>query len=121
MYLHKAITSKTRIKDISHIQIEEYSNNKGSIINQNNKLLEKYNINETEETISLMTKSKWKKLVKTKIEEKTIEIYKNERKKLKKLKCLNQHRTKIKRERYIDILQQKQTRILFQKQFQKQI
>ena len=33
MYFHKAITSKTRINDISHIQIEEYSNNKESIIN----------------------------------------------------------------------------------------
>ena len=47
IYLHKAITSKTRINDISHIQIVEYSNNKESIINQNIKLLEKYNINET--------------------------------------------------------------------------
>ena len=28
MYLHIAITSKTRINDNSHIQIEEYSNNK---------------------------------------------------------------------------------------------
>ena len=28
MYLHKAITSKTRINDISHIQIEECNNNK---------------------------------------------------------------------------------------------
>ena len=64
--------------DISHTQIEEYSNNKESIINQNIKLLEKYNINETKEKISLMAKSKWKKLVKTKIEEKSNEIYKNE-------------------------------------------
>ena len=111
--MHKAITSKTRINDISHIQIEENSNNKESIINQNIKLLEKYNINETKETISLMTKSKWKKLVKTKIEEKVNEIYKNECKKLKKLKCLNQYKTNIKRERYIDVLQQKQSRILF--------
>ena len=60
MYLHKAITSKTRINDISHIQIEEYNNNKQSIINQIITLLENYNINETKETISLMTKSKWK-------------------------------------------------------------
>ena len=60
-----------------------------------------------------MTKSKWKKLVKTKIEEKANEIHKNECKKLKKLKCLNQYKTNIKREKYIDILQQKQTRILF--------
>ena len=64
MYLHKAITSKTRINDIS--QIEEHRNNKESKINQNIKLLEKYHINETKETISLMTKSKWKKLIKTK-------------------------------------------------------
>ena len=99
--------------DISHTQIEEYSNNKESIINQNIKSLEKYNINETKETISLMAKSKWKKLVKTKIEEKANEIYQNECEKIKKLKYLNQYKTKIKRERYIDILQQKQTRILF--------
>ena len=104
MYLHKAITSKTRINDISHIQIEEYSNNKESIVNQNLKLLEKYNKNETKERISLMTKSKLKKLVKTKIEEKANEICKNECEKLKKLKFLNQYKTKIKRERYIDIL-----------------
>ena len=113
MYLHKAITSKTRINDISHIQIEEYNNNKESIINQNITLLENYNMNETKETIILMTKSKWKKLVKTKIEEKANEIYKNECEKLKKLKCLNQYKAKIKRERYMDILQQKQARILF--------
>ena len=66
MYLHKAIPSKTRINDILHIQIEEYSNNKESIINQNIKLLEKYNISETKERISLMAKSKWKKIVKQK-------------------------------------------------------
>ena len=60
-----------------------------------------------------MTKSKWKKLAKRKIEEKANEIYKNECENLKKLKCLNQYKTKIKRERYIGILQQKQTRILF--------
>ena len=54
MYLHKAITSKTRIYIISHIQIEEYNNNKESIINQNIKLLEKYNINKIKETISLI-------------------------------------------------------------------
>ena len=66
MYLHKAFTSKTRINDISHIQIEKYNNTKESIINCNITLLEKYNINETKETISLMTKSKWKKLVKQK-------------------------------------------------------
>ena len=54
MYLHKAITSKTRINDILHIQIEEYSNNKESIINQNIKLLEKYNINKIKETMSLI-------------------------------------------------------------------
>ena len=60
MYLHKAITSKTAINDISHIQIEKY-NNKESIINCNITLSEKYNINETKETISLMAKSKWKK------------------------------------------------------------
>ena len=113
MYLHKAITSKTRINDISHIQIEEYNNNKESIINQNITLLENYNMNETKKTIILMTKSKWKKLVKTKIEEKANEIYKNECEKLKKLKCLNQCKAKIKRERYMDILQQKQGRILF--------
>ena len=58
MYLHKGITSKTRINDISHIRIEEYSYNKESIINQNIKLLEKYNIDETKETISLVAKSK---------------------------------------------------------------
>ena len=58
-----------------------------------------------------MTKSKWKKLDKTKIEEKANEIYKNECEKLKKLKCLNQYKAKIKRERYMDILQQKQARI----------
>ena len=58
MYLHKATTSKTRIYIISHIQIEEYNNNKESIINQNIKLLEKYNINKIKETISLMAKSK---------------------------------------------------------------
>ena len=66
MYLHKTITSKTRINDISHVQIEEYNNNKENIINQIITLLEKYNISETKETISLMTKSKWKKLVKQK-------------------------------------------------------
>ena len=60
-----------------------------------------------------MAKSKWKKIVKTKIEEKANEIYKNECEKLKKLKCLNQYKAKIKRERYMDILQQKQARILF--------
>ena len=37
-----------------------------------------------------MAKSKRKKLVKTKIEEKVNEIYKNECEKLKKKKCLNQ-------------------------------
>ena len=84
MYLHKAILSKTRINDISHIQIEEYNNNKESIINQNIILLEKHNINETKQTISLMTKSKWTKLLKTKIEEKAIEIYKKQREILKK-------------------------------------
>ena len=66
MYLHKAITSKTRINDISHAQIEEYNNNKENIINQIITLLEKHNISETKETISLTTKSKWKKLVKQK-------------------------------------------------------
>ena len=30
MYMHKAITSKERIIDISQIKIEEYSNNKKS-------------------------------------------------------------------------------------------
>ena len=84
MYLHKAITSKTRINDISHIQIEEYNNNKESIINQNITLLEKYNINETKQVISLITKSKWTKLLKTKMEENTIEIYKKESEVLKK-------------------------------------
>ena len=84
MYLHKAITSKTRINDISHIQIEEYNNNKESIINQKITLLEKYNINETKQVISLITKSKWTKLLKTKIEENTIEIYKKESEVLKK-------------------------------------
>ena len=54
-----------------------------------------------------------KKLVKIKIEKKTNEIYKNECEKLEKLKCLNQYKTKIKRERYIDVLYQKQARILF--------
>ena len=113
MYLHKATTSKTRINDISHIQIEEYNNNKESIINQNITLLVNYNINETKETIILMTKSKWKKLVKLKIEEKANEIYKNECEKFKKLKCLNQYKARIKREICMDILQQKQARILF--------
>ena len=37
-----------------------------------------------------MAKSKRKKLVKTKIEEKVNEIYKIECEKLKKIKCLNQ-------------------------------
>ena len=74
MYLHKTIIPKTRINDISHIQIEEYNNNKESIINQNITLLEKYNITDTKETISSMTKSKWIKLFKTKIEEKANEI-----------------------------------------------
>ena len=41
------------------------------------------------------------------------EIYKNECEKLKKLKYLNQYKTKITLERYMDILQQKQARILF--------
>ena len=113
MYLHKAFTSKTRINDISHIQIEKYNNTKESIINCNITLLEKYNINEAKETISLMAKSKWKKIVKTRIAEKANEIYKNECEKLKKLKWLNQCKAKIKRERYMDILQQKQGRILF--------
>ena len=58
MYLHKAFTSKTRINDISIIQIKKYNNNKESTINHNITLLEKYNINETKETISLMAKSK---------------------------------------------------------------
>ena len=61
MYLHEVITSKARINDISHIQIEEYSNNKENITNQNMKLLEKYDLNETKEVINLMKKSKWKK------------------------------------------------------------
>ena len=113
MYLHKAFTSKTRINDISHIQIEKYNNDRENIINHNITFLEKYNINEVKETISLMAKSKWKKIVKTKIEEKANEIYKNECEKLKKLKCLNQYKAKIKRERYMDIMQQKQARILF--------
>ena len=52
------------------------------------------------------------KLVKTKIKEKANEIYKNECEKLKKLKWLNLYKTKIKRERCMDILQHKQTRIL---------
>ena len=43
MYLHEVITSKARINDISHIRIEEYSNNKENITNQNMKLLEKWN------------------------------------------------------------------------------
>ena len=47
MYLHKAVTSKSRTNGLSHIQVEEYNNNKGNIINQNIKLLEKYNRNET--------------------------------------------------------------------------
>ena len=58
MYLHGVITSKARINDISHIQIEEYSNNKENITNQNMKLLEKYDLNETKEVINLMKKSK---------------------------------------------------------------
>ena len=62
------------------------NNNNESMINQNIKLLEKYNINETKETISLMTNSKWKILVKTKIEEKANDIYKNQCGKVKKLK-----------------------------------
>ena len=60
-----------------------------------------------------MTKSKIKKIEKAKIEEKANEIYKRECKKLKKLKCLNQYKTKIKRERYMVILQQNRERILF--------
>ena len=67
MYLHEAITSKARINDISHIRIEEYSNHKENITNQSMKLLEKYDINETKEVINLMKKSKWKKIVETKI------------------------------------------------------
>ena len=55
-----------------------------------------------------MTKSKWKKLVKTKIEEKANEIYEVECEKLKKLNCLNLYKTKIKPERYMDILEEKQ-------------
>ena len=51
MYLHKTITSKTRINDISHVQIEESNNNKENIIKQIITLLEKYNISETKETI----------------------------------------------------------------------
>ena len=90
MYLHKAFTSKARINDILYIQIEQYSNHKENIIKQNVKLLEKWNINKTKETINLMAKSKRKKLVKTKIEEKVNEIYKIECEKLKKIKCLNQ-------------------------------
>ena len=43
MYLHEVITSKARINGISHIRIEEYSNNKENITNQNMKLLEKWN------------------------------------------------------------------------------
>ena len=74
MYLHKTIIPKTRINDISDIQIEEYNNNKESIINQNITLLEKYNITDTKEAISSMTKSKWIKLFKTKIEEKANKI-----------------------------------------------
>ena len=62
------------------------NNNNESMINQNITLLEKYNINETKETISLMTNSKWKILVKTKIEEKANDIYKNQCGKVKKLK-----------------------------------
>ena len=53
------------------------------------------------------------KISKTKIEEKANEIYKNECEKLKKLKCLNQYKAKIKRERYMDILQQERVRVLF--------
>ena len=64
------------------------NNNNESMINQNITLLEKYNINETKETISLMTNSKWKILVKTKIEEKANDIYKNQCEKVKKLKML---------------------------------
>ena len=64
------------------------NNNNESMINQNITLLEKYNINETKETISLMTNSKWKILVKTKIEEKANDIYKNQCEKVKKLKTL---------------------------------
>ena len=60
-----------------------------------------------------MTKSKWKKLVKAKIEEKANEIYEVECEKLKKLNCLNLYKTKIKPERYMDILEEKQARILF--------
>ena len=52
------------------------------------------------------------KISKAKIEEKANEIYKNECEKLKKLKCLNQCKAKIKREICMDILQQKQARIL---------
>ena len=51
--------------------------------------------------------------MKTKIEEQANEIYKIECEKFKELKCLNQYKTKLKSERYIDALQQKQTRILF--------
>ena len=64
------------------------NNNNESMINQNITLLEKYNINETKEIISLMTNSKWKILVKTKIEEKANDIYKNQCEKVKKLKML---------------------------------
>ena len=77
MYLHKAFTSKTRINDISIIQIKKYNNNKESTINHNITLLGEYHINETKETSSLMAKSKWNKNLKTKIEEKANEIYEN--------------------------------------------
>ena len=53
------------------------------------------------------------KISKIKNRGKANEIYKNECEKFKKLKCLNQYKARIKREICMDILQQKQARILF--------
>ena len=58
LYLHRAITSISRTNDIPHIQIKQQSDNKESIINQNIKLLEKYNINEAKERTILIQKIK---------------------------------------------------------------
>ena len=42
-------------------RLKNIATTKKNIINQNIKLLEKYNINETKGTISLMAESNWKK------------------------------------------------------------
>ena len=113
MYLYKTITSKTRINDIASIQLDEYKNNKGNKINQIKQLLKKYNIDETIQSIKSMKKAKWEDIVKTKIKKKANELYKKECENLKKLKYLNQTKTEIKCEKYINSLKQKKAIIMF--------